>query len=113
MLVPGQTSTAGVENQSKGARKPWADVYVVRCLVCGGVKRFPVGVERQGRKGSRGKGEVEREGEGERVEGTGKEEGRGKKGKKETKMEGLRAVQDEARKGGSVVEVAEKEGAAA
>lgn len=54
LLVPARTSTAGIENASKGGRKPWADVYVVTCLVCGTEKRFPAGMEQQKRKGMRG-----------------------------------------------------------
>lgn len=60
-----------VENASRGGRKPWADVLVVRCRTCGGAKRFPVGEPRtkQLRKGLRekqklekGKGDVEEDG---------------------------------------------------
>lgn len=29
------------QNASRGRRKPWADVLVVRCLLCGTEKRFP------------------------------------------------------------------------
>ncbi|KAI0397700.1 RNAse P Rpr2/Rpp21/SNM1 subunit domain-containing protein [Xylariaceae sp. FL0594] len=54
LLVEGRTSTSVVENASKGGRKPWADVLVVRCLACGGAKRFPVGAERQKRRHLRG-----------------------------------------------------------
>jgi ribonuclease P protein subunit RPR2 len=53
LLVPGRTSSAQVENESKGGRKKCADVYVVRCLLCGCAKRFPVGIEKQLRKGLR------------------------------------------------------------
>ena len=42
-LIPGVTSTIYSENRSKGGRKPWAEVLVVRCIGCGSVKRFPVG----------------------------------------------------------------------
>jgi ribonuclease P protein subunit RPR2 len=41
---------AQIENLSKGGRKPWADVLVVRCRVCGFVKRYPVGARRQRKK---------------------------------------------------------------
>ncbi|KAI1811081.1 Rpr2-domain-containing protein [Poronia punctata] len=50
LLIEGKTSTSVVENRSKGGRKPWADVLVVRCDTCGGVRRFPVGAERQKRR---------------------------------------------------------------
>ncbi|KAF4124597.1 ribonuclease P protein subunit RPR2 [Geosmithia morbida] len=43
LLVEGQTSRTTVENASRGGRKPWADVLTVRCLVCGQVRRYPVG----------------------------------------------------------------------
>ena len=50
LLVPGNTSQSSIENRSKGGKKPWADVYVIECLVCGTQKRFPTGSKRQ-RKG--------------------------------------------------------------
>jgi ribonuclease P protein subunit RPR2 len=50
LLIEGKTSTSLVENRSKGSRKPWADVLVIRCDTCGGVKRFPVQAERQKRR---------------------------------------------------------------
>jgi ribonuclease P protein subunit RPR2 len=37
------TGTAEIENLSRGGRKPWAEVLVVRCCLCGFVKRYPVG----------------------------------------------------------------------
>lgn len=42
LLVDGQTSSSAVENASKGGKKPWADVLVVKCHTCGRAKRFPV-----------------------------------------------------------------------
>ena len=42
-LFPGKTSHEELENLSVGHRKPWADVLVVTCLVCGTKKRFPIG----------------------------------------------------------------------
>lgn len=30
-----------IRNESRGKRKPWADVWVVRCVGCGTEKRFP------------------------------------------------------------------------
>ncbi|OAA75578.1 RNAse P, Rpr2/Rpp21 subunit [Akanthomyces lecanii RCEF 1005] len=43
LLVEGSSCDAVVENPSRGGRKPWADVLVVRCRACASVKRFPVG----------------------------------------------------------------------
>ncbi|KAF2873015.1 RNAse P Rpr2/Rpp21/SNM1 subunit domain-containing protein, partial [Massariosphaeria phaeospora] len=53
VLVPGHTSTQVVENASKGGKKPWADVLVVHCTVCGTKKRFPVGATKRKRKSER------------------------------------------------------------
>ncbi|RYP89521.1 hypothetical protein DL770_004340 [Monosporascus sp. CRB-9-2] len=50
LLVEGDTSTSFVENQSKGGKKPWADVLLVKCNTCGGLKRFPVQAPRQKRR---------------------------------------------------------------
>lgn len=55
VLIPGCTSTTGIENQSRGGKKPWADVLVIECNTCGSKKRFPVGSERQTRKTARSK----------------------------------------------------------
>jgi ribonuclease P protein subunit RPR2 len=41
LLTPGVTCSQGISNASRGCRKPWADVLVVRCFVCGTEKRFP------------------------------------------------------------------------
>lgn len=49
LLVEGSSCDAVVENPSRGWRKPWADVLVVRCRTCSGVKRFPVGQLRKRR----------------------------------------------------------------
>lgn len=46
LLVPGQTAEVRVENASKGQRKSWADVKVVKCRNCGCVKRFPIGIDK-------------------------------------------------------------------
>ncbi|KAI1434795.1 Rpr2-domain-containing protein [Xylaria sp. CBS 124048] len=59
LLIEGETSTSLVENQSKGARKPWADVLVVRCNTCGGARRFPVNAQRQKRRPQREKASKE------------------------------------------------------
>lgn len=47
LLVPGQSSTTRIENPSRGEKKPWADMLVIRCNACGAEKRFPVGMTRQ------------------------------------------------------------------
>ncbi len=62
LLIEGETSSSVVENKSKHGKKPWADVLVVKCNTCGGVKRFPVHGPRQKRRPERGqvsKGYVE------------------------------------------------------
>lgn len=53
VLVPGRTATQEIENQSKGGKKPWADVLVVSCGRCGSKKRMPVGAKRQLKKRDR------------------------------------------------------------
>lgn len=50
LLVEGQTCTSTVENMSKGGRKPWADVLVIKCHTCHHAKRFPVNAPRQQRR---------------------------------------------------------------
>lgn len=50
LLVEGQTCTSTVENTSKGGRKPWADVLVIKCRTCHHAKRFPVNAPRQHRR---------------------------------------------------------------
>lgn len=40
-LSQGTTCIIETQNASRGRKKPWADVMVVRCLVCGTEKRFP------------------------------------------------------------------------
>ncbi|KAJ5241956.1 uncharacterized protein N7469_000283 [Penicillium citrinum] len=40
-LSSGTTCTIETQNASRGRKKPWADVMVIRCLVCGTEKRFP------------------------------------------------------------------------
>ncbi|KAI2604896.1 Rpr2-domain-containing protein [Hypoxylon fragiforme] len=50
LLIEGDSSTSVVENKSKGGKKPWADVLVVKCHTCGGVRRFPVQAPRQNRR---------------------------------------------------------------
>lgn len=53
VLVPGRTATQTVENHSKGGKKPWANLLIVTCGVCGGKKRFPVGAKPQLKKSKR------------------------------------------------------------
>ncbi|OJD35230.1 rnase p rpr2 rpp21 subunit domain-containing protein [Diplodia corticola] len=50
ILIPGNTSSSKIENLSRGAKKPWADVLVVECNVCNAQKRYPVGAKRQPKK---------------------------------------------------------------
>ncbi|PYI03500.1 Rpr2-domain-containing protein [Aspergillus sclerotiicarbonarius CBS 121057] len=40
-LIPGVTCMQETRNASRGRKKPWADVLVVRCSTCGTEKRFP------------------------------------------------------------------------
>jgi ribonuclease P protein subunit RPR2 len=53
ILVHGRTATHTLENTSKGGKKPWADVVVLECKLCGGKKRFPVGAKKQEKKSVR------------------------------------------------------------
>ncbi len=62
LLMEGKTCTSTVENQSKGAKKPWADVLVITCNTCGGAKRFPVAAPRPPRKTARAGKEAEEQG---------------------------------------------------
>ncbi|KAJ5980468.1 hypothetical protein N7481_007766 [Penicillium waksmanii] len=41
-LSSGVACSQEIQNASRGRKKPWADVKVVRCLVCGTEKRFPM-----------------------------------------------------------------------
>lgn len=52
-LIEGETCLRSTENLSKGGRKPWADVLVVKCCACGACKRFPIGAKKQKRKSLR------------------------------------------------------------
>ncbi|CAI7605831.1 unnamed protein product [Penicillium crustosum] len=49
ILIPGVTCSHETENASRGGKKPWANVLVVRCLSCGTEKRFPQ-TEKRGKK---------------------------------------------------------------
>jgi ribonuclease P protein subunit RPR2 len=53
ILVHGSTATQTLDNTSKGGKKPWADVLVLECKLCGGKKRFPVGAKKQEKKSVR------------------------------------------------------------
>lgn len=53
VLVPGHTAIQTIENQSKGGKKPWADVLVITCNRCGSKRRTPVGAKRQSKKRNR------------------------------------------------------------
>jgi len=52
-LIEGETCLRSTENMSKGGRKPWADVLVLKCCACGASKRFPIGAKKQKRKSLR------------------------------------------------------------
>ena len=52
-LIPGSTSSSMEENKSRGGRKPWADVLVVTCKLCGTSKRLPLGAKRQPKRKER------------------------------------------------------------
>ncbi|KAI1614088.1 RNAse P Rpr2/Rpp21/SNM1 subunit domain-containing protein [Exophiala viscosa] len=43
LLIPGRTSSESIVNASKDSKKPWADIFEIRCSTCGTIKRFPVG----------------------------------------------------------------------
>lgn len=60
ILIDGQSCTSAIENKSKGAKKPWADVLVRRCHTCGRERRYPVSAARPKRKTER---ELERHSE--------------------------------------------------
>jgi ribonuclease P protein subunit RPR2 len=53
VLIPGRTATQNIQNPSKGGKKPWADILVLSCNICGGEKRFPVGAKKQLSKAKR------------------------------------------------------------
>ncbi|KAH0543202.1 hypothetical protein FGG08_002463 [Glutinoglossum americanum] len=57
LLIPGCSSTHRVENQSRGGKKPWADVLVVRCSACGTEKRFPAGAKKNPKRELRARGD--------------------------------------------------------
>lgn len=53
IMVPGHTATQMIENESRGGKKPWADVLVISCKRCGNERRLPVGAKRQSKKRDR------------------------------------------------------------
>ncbi|KAJ5339371.1 hypothetical protein N7452_006099 [Penicillium brevicompactum] len=55
LLKPGVTSSHEIRNESRGGKKPWADVLIVRCLPCGAEKRFPQTEKRAKKLSERGK----------------------------------------------------------
>ncbi|PGG97636.1 hypothetical protein AJ80_09663 [Polytolypa hystricis UAMH7299] len=55
LLVPDSTCTEMIENKSRGGKKPWAVVRVVRCNTCGVTKRFPQNTKRSARLAERRK----------------------------------------------------------
>ncbi|KAL2136068.1 hypothetical protein VTI74DRAFT_5648 [Chaetomium olivicolor] len=54
VLIDGESCTSTIENRSKGARKPWADMLVRKCHTCGKERRYPVHAARPKRKTERG-----------------------------------------------------------
>jgi ribonuclease P protein subunit RPR2 len=54
ILIDGESCTSKIENKSKGAKKPWADVLVRKCHTCGKERRYPVSAARPKRKTDRG-----------------------------------------------------------
>lgn len=50
LLIDGHTCSSVVENKSKGGKKPWADVLVIKCHTCSRERRVPVNTQRQKRR---------------------------------------------------------------
>ncbi|KAL4904663.1 hypothetical protein BDW74DRAFT_178756 [Aspergillus multicolor] len=46
LLIARTNCTHETRNPSRGAKKPWAEVLVVRCNICGTEKRFPQAARR-------------------------------------------------------------------
>jgi ribonuclease P protein subunit RPR2 len=42
VLITGSTSTSAIENLSHNGEKPWADVLIITCNLCGMEKRYPL-----------------------------------------------------------------------
>ncbi|KAK3938397.1 ribonuclease P protein component 4 [Diplogelasinospora grovesii] len=53
ILIDGESCNSLVENKSKGGKKPWADVLVRKCHMCGRERRYPVSTKRQKRRSER------------------------------------------------------------
>ncbi|KAL3473485.1 RNAse P Rpr2/Rpp21/SNM1 subunit domain-containing protein [Aspergillus californicus] len=49
LLVVGMNCTEEIRNPSRGSRKPWAEVRIVRCNICETEKHFPQ-TDKRGRK---------------------------------------------------------------
>ncbi|KAJ5595492.1 Rpr2-domain-containing protein [Penicillium hispanicum] len=49
LLSQGVNCVHEIRNASRGRKKPWADVLIIRCLICGTEKRFPQ-TDRRSRK---------------------------------------------------------------
>lgn len=49
-LQDGTTCKVEIENKSKGGKKPWADVLVRKCILCGLERRYPLAERRQKRR---------------------------------------------------------------
>jgi ribonuclease P protein subunit RPR2 len=58
ILIDAESCTSTIENKSKGAKKPWADVLVRKCHTCGRERRYPVSAPRPRRKTDRAPGEA-------------------------------------------------------
>ncbi|KAL2871508.1 ribonuclease P Rpr2/Rpp21/SNM1 subunit [Aspergillus lucknowensis] len=57
LLIPGNNCTEETRNPSRGSRKSWAEVRIVRCNICGTDKRFPQTNRRSSKLSERRKGE--------------------------------------------------------
>lgn len=53
LQIEGRTCESKIENLSRGGRKPWADVLIIKCRICGNVKRYPLNAPRQQRRAAR------------------------------------------------------------
>ncbi|KAF2017248.1 Rpr2-domain-containing protein [Aaosphaeria arxii CBS 175.79] len=53
ILIPGQTSTHSLENESTRGEKPWADVLKITCNACSSTKRYPIGTTKRQNKAGR------------------------------------------------------------
>jgi ribonuclease P protein subunit RPR2 len=49
ILVEGSTCSTEIKNKSKGRRKPWADVLVRKCNICGTSKGYPAAIQQKRR----------------------------------------------------------------